>query len=154
MELGNFGELKSMATETWNGENSLAARITIALLEWSIPMMEVMFWLGPQKVLILILAIPKGSYDYWVVKVDKNGTMVWESSFGGTGIDQAQDILATTDGGYVIVGNTFSSDTQVTKNNGQSDVWLIKIDDNGRITYGKRVSVVQVLMLHIAVSAH
>ena len=80
---------------------------------------------------------PKGSYDYWVVKVDKNGTMVWESSFGGTGIDQAQDILATTDGGYVIVGSTFSSDTQVTKNNGQSDVWLIKIDDNGQLLWQK-----------------
>jgi hypothetical protein len=80
---------------------------------------------------------PKGSYDFWAVKVDKNGTMVWESSFGGTGIDQAQDILATPDGGYVIVGNTFSSDNQVTKNNGQSDVWLVKIDDDGQLLWQK-----------------
>ena len=79
----------------------------------------------------------KGSYDFWVVKVDKNGNFVWESSFGGTGIEQAQDILAVPDGGYVIVGNTFSSDTQVTKNNGQSDVWLIKIDDNGQLLWEK-----------------
>ncbi len=80
---------------------------------------------------------PKGSYDFWAVKVDKNGNFVWESSFGGSGIDQAQDILATTDGGYVIVGNTFSSDTQVTKNQGQSDVWLIKIDANGQLVWQK-----------------
>lgn len=80
---------------------------------------------------------PKGSYDFWVVKVDKNGSLEWESSFGGTGIDQAQDILATPDGGYVIVGNTFSSDTQVANNNGQSDVWLIKIDDNGALIWQK-----------------
>ncbi|MEO0571490.1 MAG: hypothetical protein AAF039_07265 [Bacteroidota bacterium] len=80
---------------------------------------------------------PKGSYDFWAVKMDKNGNFVWENSFGGTGIDQAQDILATADGGYVIVGNTFSSDTQVTKNQGQSDVWLIKIDDNGQLLWQK-----------------
>ena len=78
---------------------------------------------------------PKGSYDFWAVKVDKNGNFEWESSFGGTGIDQAQDIMATVDGGYVIVGNTFSSDTQVTDNKGQSDVWLIKIDDNGQLLW-------------------
>ncbi len=80
---------------------------------------------------------PKGSYDFWAVKINKNGTFVWESSFGGTGIDQAQDVVATSDGGYVIAGNTFSEDTQVTKNNGQSDVWLIKIDDNGQLLWEK-----------------
>ncbi len=80
---------------------------------------------------------PKGSYDFWAVKVNKNGEFEWESSFGGTGIDQAQDILATSDGGYVITGNTFSTDTQVTKNNGQSDVWLIKIDDSGQLLWQK-----------------
>lgn len=80
---------------------------------------------------------PKGSYDFWAVKVSKNGTMEWEQSYGGTGIDQAQDILATPDGGYVITGNTFSSDTQVTKNNGQSDVWLIKIDGTGQLLWQK-----------------
>lgn len=80
---------------------------------------------------------PKGSYDFWAVKVDKNGSFVWENSFGGTGIDQAQDIMATPDGGYVIVGNTFSSDTQITKNQGQSDVWLIKIDDDGELLWQK-----------------
>jgi hypothetical protein len=80
---------------------------------------------------------PKGSYDFWAVKVDKNGNFIWESSFGGTGIDQAQDIMATPDGGYVIVGNTFSSDIQVTKNKGQSDVWLIKIDENGQLLWQK-----------------
>ncbi|RNC92205.1 MAG: hypothetical protein ED555_03630 [Allomuricauda sp.] len=78
---------------------------------------------------------PKGSYDFWVVKVNKNGDMEWERSFGGSGIDQAQDIIRTKDGAYVIVGNTFSADTQVSKNNGESDVWLIKIDDNGNLLW-------------------
>lgn len=77
----------------------------------------------------------KGSYDFWVVKVDKNGNFEWEQSFGGTGIDQSHDITKTADGNYVLVGNTFSSDTQVTKNNGESDIWLIKINDEGELIW-------------------
>lgn len=82
---------------------------------------------------------PKGSYDYWVVKVDKNGNLLWERSFGGTGIDQAQDILALNDGSYIIIGNAFSADTQVTNNKGQSDIWLIKIDDDGELLWEKSI---------------
>jgi len=79
----------------------------------------------------------RGSYDFWAVKVDKNGNFVWENSFGGTGIERAQDISKTADGGYAITGNTFSNDTDVSKNNGESDVWLIKIDANGNKVWDK-----------------
>lgn len=79
----------------------------------------------------------KGSYDFWVVKVDKTGQMLWERSFGGTGIDKSYDIVKTSDGSYAIIGNTFSSDTDISKNNGESDVWLIKIDDNGNLLWEK-----------------
>ena len=79
----------------------------------------------------------KGSYDFWVVKVDKNGSMLWESSFGGTGIEIAYGISKTNDGGYAVVGNTFSTDTDISKNNGESDLWLIKIDDNGNLLWEK-----------------
>lgn len=79
----------------------------------------------------------KGSYDFWVVKIDKNGTLEWESSFGGSGIDQGQDIAQTHDGGYVVVGSTFSNDIQVTKNNGESDIWLVKLDGSGQLVWEK-----------------
>ena len=80
---------------------------------------------------------PKGSYDYWVVKVNKNGDFEWERSFGGTGIDQSHDIVKTNDGAYAIIGNTFSADTQVSKNNGESDIWLVKFDDSGDLLWEK-----------------
>ncbi|MBT8187261.1 MAG: hypothetical protein HKP38_10305 [Croceitalea sp.] len=79
----------------------------------------------------------KGSYDFWVVKIDKNGNMIWEKSFGGSGIEIAYDITKNGEGGYSIVGNTFSTDTDVSKNNGESDVWLINIDDNGNLLWEK-----------------
>lgn len=79
----------------------------------------------------------RGSYDFWIVKLDDKGNMVWEGSFGGTGIERAQDISKTADGGYVITGNTFSNDTDISKNNGASDVWLIKLDANGDKVWDK-----------------
>lgn len=79
----------------------------------------------------------KGSYDYWVVKIASDGNFIWERSFGGTGIEIAYDIAKTQDNAYVIVGNTFSNDIDISNNNGESDIWLIKIDDNGNLLWEK-----------------
>lgn len=81
-----------------------------------------------------------GSYDFWVVKVDTFGNFVWEHSYGGEGIEVAYDIAKTSDNGFVIVGNTFSTDGDVLLNNGESDMWMIKLDEVGNMiweqTYG------------------
>ncbi len=83
---------------------------------------------------------PGGSYDFWLVKVDNTGTMEWERSFGGTGIEISYDIDNTLDGGYVVVGNTFSADGDVSETKGESDFWLVKVDGFGNLlwerTYG------------------
>lgn len=79
----------------------------------------------------------RGSYDFWVVKVDDKGNLVWKSSFGGSGIERAQDIANTDNDGLVIVGTTFSNDVDISKNNGESDVWLVKIDASGNMVWEK-----------------
>ncbi|WP_422858317.1 hypothetical protein ACOKFD_13025 [Flagellimonas sp. S174] len=79
----------------------------------------------------------KGSYDFWVVKVSAKGEMLWEKSFGGTGIDKAYAVVKTQDNAYAVVGNTFSVDTDISKNNGESDVWLIKVSDSGDLLWEK-----------------
>lgn len=83
---------------------------------------------------------PRGSYDFWVVKIGSEGELVWEHSYGGTGIDIAQDIAKTENGGYVITGSTISTDGDVSEYHGGSDVWVISIDAQGALlweqTYG------------------
>ena len=79
----------------------------------------------------------KGSYDFWVVKITGLGELVWERSFGGSGIEISYDIAKTNDKAYVVTGNTFSDDTDVSNNKGESDFWLIKIDDNGNLLWEK-----------------
>ncbi len=82
----------------------------------------------------------RGSYDYWVLRLDGDGELLWERSFGGSGIDRAFDVCRSTDGNYLIAGNTLSTDGQVSSLHGGSDIWVIKIDDRGELlwenTYG------------------
>jgi hypothetical protein len=81
-----------------------------------------------------------GSYDFWVVKVDAFGNLIWEQSFGGEGIEVSYDIAKTADNGFVVVGNTFSTNGDILLNHGESDMWMIKLDEEGNLiweqTYG------------------
>lgn len=75
----------------------------------------------------------KGSYDYWVIKISETGTLQWEKSFGGSEIDEARAITSTNDGNYIIVGDTRSSNLDVSQNKGAADLWVIKITPSGNL---------------------
>lgn len=77
----------------------------------------------------------KGSYDYWVVKLDPSGNLLWERSFGGSEVDQSRAIAKTKDNGYIIAGNSFSSDGDNSSNLGSSDFLLVKLNDNGETVW-------------------
>jgi hypothetical protein len=78
-----------------------------------------------------------GAYDFWVVKIDALGNLLWEKSYGGSEIDEAYSITNTADGNYVIVGNTRSNNNDITINNGDADLWLIKINPMGVLIWQK-----------------
>ncbi len=75
-----------------------------------------------------------GDYDYWIVKLDVIGNIVWEKSLGGSGIDVANSVLRTNDGGYVIAGSINSNDGDVTVNHGNSDYWIVKLDSSQNVS--------------------
>ncbi|MGB1042085.1 MAG: hypothetical protein ACPGU6_01710 [Tenacibaculum sp.] len=79
----------------------------------------------------------KGAYDFWIVKTDKTGTLLWEKSFGGSEIDEARAITPTNDGNFIIIGDTRSTDKDVSANNGGADLWAIKINTNGDLIWQK-----------------
>lgn len=72
-----------------------------------------------------------GSLDAWLLKVDSNGEIEWENSFGGTDIDFAFSVIEDTDGGFVFVGGSFSADGDINSNQGEADAWVLKVDNNG-----------------------
>ena len=80
---------------------------------------------------------PKGSYDFWVIKIDSSGTLVWEKSFGGSEIDIAYAITQTTNGNYIIVGDVRSTDGDVSASLGNADLWVIEINEQGDLLWEK-----------------
>jgi hypothetical protein len=80
-----------------------------------------------------------GSYDFWVIHISAKGELIWEKNFGGTEIDEAYGIAKTADNNFVIVGDTRSSNKNVSTNNGGADVWLVKIDINGNLLWEKTI---------------
>ncbi|MCK9447722.1 MAG: T9SS type A sorting domain-containing protein [Bacteroidales bacterium] len=78
-----------------------------------------------------------GYSDYWIVKLDKIGNIQWQKSLGGGDWDYATSIQQTTDGGYIVVGESTSNDGDVSGNNGDYDYWIVKLDDIGNIEWQK-----------------
>ncbi len=78
-----------------------------------------------------------GGKDMWVVKIDNLGNILWQKCFGGTADDLGNSIQQTTDGGYIVSGDTESNDGDVLENNGFSDTWVVKINDIGNIQWQK-----------------
>jgi hypothetical protein len=71
--------------------------------------------------------------DYWVVKIDGNGNKLWDKSFGGSGYDDLSSVIATTDGGILLGGLSFSgiSGNKMSSVAGGTDSWVIKLNSQG-----------------------
>lgn len=71
----------------------------------------------------------KGQNDAWVVKVNSNGELQWETSIGGSNIDFAYGVTELSDGSIMAVGDTTSNDRDIQENKGFTDLLLIKLDN-------------------------
>ncbi len=78
-----------------------------------------------------------GNQDIWLLKMDPTGQVLWQKNYGGSANESASRIVPSGDGGYLILGSTYSTDFDVSFNHGKSDVWLIKIDPDGAILWQK-----------------
>ncbi len=76
-----------------------------------------------------------GNADTWLLKIDKNGDILWEKTFPTSDLDRGVSVAQTSEGGYIIAGHYF--------NGLKPDARLIKTDSNGNQewikTYGKSI---------------
>jgi Secretion system C-terminal sorting domain len=78
-----------------------------------------------------------GFYDCWVLRLDSLGGLIWQKTFGGGSLDRSWSISPTSDGGFIMAGETGSFDGDVTNNHGMNDLWVIKLDAMGNMEWEK-----------------
>jgi uncharacterized delta-60 repeat protein len=74
-----------------------------------------------------------GGYDVFIIKLDSSGNIQWSRAIGGTNIDIANSIQQTSDGGYIVAGDTYSFGA------GAWDVFIIKLDSSGNIQWSRAI---------------
>lgn len=76
---------------------------------------------------------PHGGYDIWVIKLDPNGQLIWERSFGGSQYDSANAVILDQAQNIYVLGNTFSEDQDISSPLGHSDMWLLSLNQAGQL---------------------
>ncbi len=84
----------------------------------------------------------RGSADYWILKLDINGSILWQKTIGGDQPDFLTSINKTADGGYILGGSS-SSNISGEKTEGARqftmDYWIVKLDGMGNIQWQKTI---------------
>ena len=79
----------------------------------------------------------QGAYDYWIVKLDASGNIMWQNTIGGGAGDYLYAVSQLSDGSYIVGGTSFSSasgnKTEVLI--GGSDLWIVKLDISGNLVW-------------------
>lgn len=78
--------------------------------------------------------IGNGEKDFYLVKTDFEGKVLWERSYGTASIESCKSLTATSDGGFLLAGDVLVDEVQ-----GQ-DWWILKVDGQGQeewsVNYG------------------
>jgi hypothetical protein len=78
-------------------------------------------------------------FDFWFLKISQDGEVLLNKTYGGNSDDRGQSIIEMSDGGFLLVGYSKSSDGDATKNMGFHDNWIIRINSEGIILWEKSI---------------
>lgn len=83
----------------------------------------------------------KGVCDYWLTKLDTDGIIIWDKTYGGSNYDIAESITFTSNNQILLSGGSWSgiSDDKTEVNKGIYDYWLLNIDTAGNINWQKTI---------------
>jgi hypothetical protein len=72
-------------------------------------------------------------FDMYITKLDSSGNVQWAKTIGGSSGDEANSIIQSSDGGYVVAGNTRSFGA------GDVDIFIVKLDGSGNVVWAKTI---------------
>lgn len=78
-----------------------------------------------------------GYQDYWIVRLDTDGNIVWQNSIGDSGTQYARDFYQTTDGGYILNGVTYTINGLSLDASNNDGSWVVKLDSTGNMQWQK-----------------
>ncbi|MEC7730599.1 MAG: hypothetical protein VX497_04870 [Candidatus Neomarinimicrobiota bacterium] len=69
--------------------------------------------------------------DFWILKLKKNGGLIWEKTYGGPYMEKADDVVAIENGGYAMIGDMCLHNYNINTCGSVAKVLYIKVDENG-----------------------
>ncbi len=84
----------------------------------------------------------KSSSDFWVVKLKADGSKEWDNTVGGNNADILRSLQQTTDGGYILGGDSrsdISGDKSENVIGGGQDYWVVKLSASGAKEWDKTI---------------
>jgi hypothetical protein len=72
-----------------------------------------------------------GGKDAWVIKIGRDGGIIWDRTFGGVNDEIVNSIIQNSSGGYMFTGTTGTSEAG-------SDVYAVRLNDSGNLVWEKR----------------
>ena len=90
------------------------------------------------------VTINNGNRDFWVIKINATGAIIWEKSFGYSGVDEGVSILETSDNHFILSGVLDVTASEGDGNSGRysprhagGDYWSIKINASGDMVWSR-----------------
>ena len=119
-----------------NGIKQSVAAYQIILTSIDLVGNWVMYWqdtLILRRLLINLIKC-KGITDYWIVKIDNTGHVLWNKTYGGKGSDYATSVKYSK-GQYLVGGysNSAVSGDKTSPSKGGMDYWTLMLDKRGNL---------------------
>lgn len=74
--------------------------------------------------------------DYEIIKINGSGETQWSKIFGGSAYDYAYDVIETADGGFIVVGGSYSQDIPgYARSTSDLDIYTVKLDAQGELVW-------------------
>ena len=132
---------------TWNDSNQTYDGTILKLDFAGNKIWQKNFGYGNADLLTGIAALPAGGYvlcgrtdskgegahDFWIMKIDEKGNLLWEKTYGGKFEDKAENIFATKNGELIVSGS------RMTVSSSNIEAWVFKLSADGEKIWDKQI---------------
>lgn len=81
---------------------------------------------------------PTFDFDYWILRIDVDGNIIWDKKYGGTKQDYAFAVAELYSKNLIVTGEAWSDDGDISDSHGLQEAWTILLDEvDGEIIWKK-----------------